>query len=167
MNIILETERLILREFDVSDAQFFYELNSNPKVIQFTGDSSFKNIEEAEMFLEKYPDYKRNGYGRWAVIEKSSGDFLGWCGLKFHEDSAETDLGFRFFENYWNQGFATESAKACLNHGFRKLNIKSVIGRAMKENLASIHVLQKIGMYYERDFDFDGNEGVIYRISSF
>lgn len=166
MKTILETNRLLLREFEISDAESFYELNLNPNVIKYTGNSAFKDIDEAREFLENYSDYQRSGYGRWAVIDKSTNQFLGWCGLKYDEKLDETDIGFRFFEHFWNQGFATESAKACIDYGFKELNLKTIVGRAMKENLASIKVLEKIGFHYEKDFDFDGNEAVIYTIKN-
>ncbi|WP_426474402.1 GNAT family N-acetyltransferase [Chryseobacterium balustinum] len=166
MKIILETNRLLLREFDTSDAESFYELNLNPNVIKYTGNSAFKDIDEAKAFLENYSDYQRNGFGRWAVVDKSTKMFFGWCGLKYDENLNETDIGFRFFEHFWNQGFATESAKACINYGFEKLNLKTIIGRAMKENIPSIKVLEKIGLQYEKGFDFDGQEGVIYTIKN-
>ncbi len=162
---ILETNRLLLRELNSNDAENFYRLNLNPNVIRFTGDSSFKNVEEAREFLENYSDYQLNGFGRWAVIEKSSNEFIGWCGLKYNTDIEETDIGFRFFEEYWNQGFATESAKACLDYGFKNLNQKTILGRAMTNNLASIKVLEKIGLLFYKEFDFDeNNKGVIYKI---
>ncbi|OCK50186.1 acetyltransferase [Chryseobacterium sp. CBo1] len=164
MKTILETNRLLLREFDISDAENFYKLNSNLNVIKYTGNSAFKDINEAREFLENYSDYQRNGYGRWAVINKSTNQFLGWCGLKYDEDLDETDIGFRFFEHFWNQGFGTESAKACLDYGFNELHLKTIVGRAMKENMASIKVLEKIGLKFEKAFDFDGQEGVVYKI---
>ncbi|WP_027382654.1 GNAT family N-acetyltransferase [Epilithonimonas caeni] len=165
MKEILITERLILRELNTNDAENFYRLNLNPNVIKYTGNSAFKDINEAKDFLENYQDYKLNGFGRWAVIEKSNNEFLGWCGLKYDKHLNETDIGFRFFEEHWNKGFATESAKACLDYGFKNLNLKSIIGRAMSENLASIKVLEKIGLKFEREFDFDEkNKGVIYKI---
>lgn len=166
MKKILETNRLLLREFDISDAESFYELNLNPNVIKYTGNSAFKDIDEAKAFLENYSDYQRNGFGRWAVINKSNQLFLGWCGLKYDEKLDETDIGFSFFEHFWNQGFATESAKACINYGFEILNLKTIVGRAMKENTASIKILEKIGLQYEKGFDFDGQEGVIYTIKN-
>jgi ribosomal-protein-alanine N-acetyltransferase len=164
--LILETPRLVLREFDIDDAKSFYELNLNPNVIKYTGNSAFKDIDEAKRFLENYSDYKENGFGRWAVINKSTEEFLGWCGLKYDKKSDETDIGFRFFEKFWNQGFATESAKACLKYGFENLNLTTIIGRAMKENQASIKVLEKIGLHYVKDFDFDGQKGLIYKIEN-
>ncbi|MFL9832462.1 GNAT family N-acetyltransferase [Chryseobacterium terrae] len=164
MKIILETDRLLLREFNVNDAESFYELNSNPNVIKYTGNSAFKNIDEARIFLESYSDYQKNGFGRWAVVNKSNQEFLGWCGLKYDEDLNETDIGFRFFEHFWNKGFATESAKACIDYGFEKFNLKTIVGRAMKENIASVKVLEKIGLTYVKDFDFNGNDGIILEI---
>jgi len=166
MKHILETDRLVLRELDVEDSNNFYELNLNPKVIQYTGDKAFQNIRAAEKFLKNYSDYKLNGFGRWAVIDKSNEDFLGWCGLKYVEKLNETDIGFRFFEKHWNKGFATESAEACLKFGFEKLNLKTVIGRAMAENIASLKVLEKLGMKYEKEFNFNEHKGLIYRIEN-
>ena len=166
MNTILETDRLLLREFEVSDAKNFYKLNLNPNVIKYTGNKAFKDINEAKNFLENYSDYQRDGFGRWAVINKSDHEFLGWSGLKYDEKLNETDIGFRFFEHYWNLGFATESAKACIDYGFEKFNLKTIVGRAMKENSASIKVLEKIGLQYVRDFDFNDQKGVIYSIEN-
>jgi RimJ/RimL family protein N-acetyltransferase len=164
MKFILETERLILRELNPNDDMDFYELNLNPKVLIYTGDKAFKSIEEARIFLENYCEYRVNGYGRWAVINKSTGKFIVWCGLKYGEIGNETDIGFRFFEKDWNKGFATESALGCLNYGFQKLALNRIIARAMKKNIASIKVLEKIGLEYEKDVDFEGHRGVIYKI---
>ncbi len=164
MRIIIETSRLILREITPDDAQNFYELNLNPRVIQFTGDSAFVSIDESKNFLQNYLDYQKNGFGRWAVIEKTTNEFLGWCGLKHDSEKNETDIGFRFFEKHWNKGFATESAKACLDYGFKELQLQSIVGRAMKNNLASIKVLEKIGMSYQKEINFSGKEWVIYKM---
>lgn len=165
MKIILETERLYFRELDVQDSESFYRLNNNPNVIRYTGNSAFKTIEEAYLFLENYHDYALNGYGRWAVIAKANDEFLGWCGLKYDGDLDETDIGFRFFEEKWNKGYATESAKACLDYGFENLKLKKIVGRAMQDNKASIKVLEKIGLQFQGEFDFDEfNKGFIYAI---
>src|ERR1700750_2464326 len=131
MKKIIETDRLVLRELTTDDAEYFYELNLNINVIRYTGNLPFVSIEEARSFLEHYKDYHQNGYGRWAVINKSDHEFLGWCGLKYDPATNETDIGFRFFEQYWNKGFATESAEACVHYGFEKLKLTKIIGRAM------------------------------------
>ena len=164
MKKIIETNRLYLRELTGADIENFYLLNADKDVIKYTGDKAFDSIKDAKSFLENYNPYQEYGYGRWAVIAKSNEEFLGWCGLKFDENTDEIDIGFRFFEHFWNKGFATESAKACIDYGFERLNVKTIVGRAIKENKASIKVLEKIGLQYERDFDFNGREGVIYKI---
>ncbi len=163
---ILETERLFLREFDVADAKYFFELNQDFEVIKYTGDNKFDTINHAEKFLKNYDHYSKYKYGRWAVIRKYDDQFLGWCGLKFSENLNETDIGFRFFRKYWNQGYATESAKACLEYGFKKLELKSIVGRVMLDNKASIKVLEKIGLKFIKEFDFDKNLGLIYSIDN-
>lgn len=164
--MILETERLVLREFIPSDAENLYLLNLDPEVIRYTGDEPFANVADAARFLSGYEDYRKNGCGRWAMLEKASGAFIGWCGLKFDPDSGENDIGFRLFARYWNKGYASEAAKACLEYGFEKLDMASIIGRAMADNKASIRVLEKIGLQFEKPFDFHGGPGVIYRINS-
>lgn len=103
MKPILETNRLLLRELHPNDAEDFYQLNLNPNVIRYTGNSAFKDVDEARYFLENYRDYKLNGFGRWAVINKDSHRFIGWCGLKFDKIENETDIGFRFFEEEWGK----------------------------------------------------------------
>ena len=163
MKTILETGRLILREFLQDDAHALFQLNSDPEVVRYTGDAPFADQDDAGRFVQNYQDYEKNGYGRWAMIEKETGDFIGWCGLKFHPDTRETDIGFRLHKHYWNHGFATEAAKACLDYGFDELGLQSIIGRAMSENVASIRILEKIGLHYEQPFDFHGGPGVIYR----
>lgn len=163
MKYIIETERLYLRELNVKDAVSFYNLNLDEDVLKFTGDKPFKSIKSSKMFLENYDQYNKYGIGRWAVINKNNQEFLGWCGLKFTEKNKEYDIGFRFFKKHWNKGYATESAQSCIDYGLNKLKLKEIIGRAMKENQASIQVLKKIGLKYYRDFDFEGNAGVIYK----
>lgn len=167
MKKITETNRLVLRELKPTDAKSFYDLNSNPNVIKYTGNSAFDSVEKAREFLENYQDYMLNGYGRYAVIEKTSNKFIGWCGLKYDEIKNETDIGFRFFEEEWNKGYATESAHACIKYGFKNLKLTTIVGRVMTENTASIKVLEKIGMKYITEFDFDEqNKGLIYEIGS-
>ena len=152
MEIILETQRLILRKFELSDAQFFYDLNSDPLVIKYTGDEAFKTIEESEERIQYVQNqYKENGYGRFTVIEKDTMNPLGWCGLKYHPEENETDLGYRFMQKYWDKGYATESSKACMDYGFNTLKLDRIIGNAMNDNISSINVLKKMGMTYLRE----------------
>lgn len=166
MKQILETERCYLREFSVEDAQSFYDLNSDPEVVKYTGDKAFENVQEAKSFLQNYDQYKLHGYGRWAVISKETEEFLGWCGLKYMPKYDAADLGYRFFRKYWNQGYATETAKASIIYGFNNLKLHKIVGRAMKANVGSIKVLEKAEMQYVGEFDFEHHEGVLYEIEN-
>lgn len=161
MRKIIETKRLMLRELNVSDSKHFFDLNSDPEVLKYTGDEPFLSISEAELFLKNYTDYKVNGFGRWAVISKESGEFVGWCGLKLNEEEF-IDLGFRFYRKEWGKGYATESAKASLEYGFKNLNIDEIIGRASFENGASVKVLEKLGMSFWKNDNCKGIENSVY-----
>lgn len=160
--IIMTTERLRLRRFLSGDGAAMYDLNSDPEVLRYTGDLPFADLAEAEAFVISYDQYVRYGLGRWVVTDKTSGDFLGWCGLKYSPELDETDLGFRFFRREWNKGYATESARACIEYAFGRLGLHRLVGRAMQDNSASIRVLEKAGFRYWKDFDFEGYPGVYY-----
>lgn len=163
--MITTTPRLTLRELTEADAQHFYGLNLDPDVLQYTGDSVFESVEAARQFLANYQNvYKTYGFGRWAVIRTEDGAFLGWCGLKYSEDTKQHDLGFRFFKKYWGNGYATEAAEACVKLAFEKFGIKTLVGRAMEANSASIRVLEKLGFTFSEFFDFEGEDGVIYSL---
>lgn len=162
--IIIETERTIMRNLSVNDANDFYSLNLDPEVLKYTGDEQFINIQAAENFLKNYDQYQKYGVGRLAVINKSTQEFIGWCGLKYSPEKDEYDIGFRFFKKHWNKGYAKETAIKCLDFGFNHLNLKRIVGRAMKNNVGSIKVLEKIGMKFKAYFNFDGNKGVIYEV---
>ncbi|MFT4985362.1 MAG: ribosomal-protein-alanine N-acetyltransferase [Flavobacteriales bacterium] len=163
--MIIETQRLVLRKFKVTDASGLLALNSDPLVMKYTGDLPFKDIEDTKKFVEDYNHYNLHGYGRWSVILKSNKEFIGWCGLKKH-DTGYTDLGFRFSQEHWNKGYATESAKACIEYGFTKLQLNEIIGRVAQDNIASIKVLEKLGMSFWKKDECQGiADAMYYRIS--
>ncbi|MEO6070756.1 MAG: GNAT family N-acetyltransferase [Chitinophagaceae bacterium] len=163
----LETERTFLRKLTIEDAVHFYGLNSDPDVIKFTGDKPFASIDEAAFFLSHYDQYQKYGVGRLAVIEKRTNKFIGWCGLKYNPEEEEYDLGFRFYRACWNKGFATETGKRCMEAGFKNLKLKTIVGRAMKENKASIKVLLKLNMKFKEPFFKEGEEGSVYQITNY
>lgn len=164
MKLHIETARLILREHTIDDAENAYYLNLDPEVVKYTGDESFKSIDEARNFLGNYTHYEKYGFGRWAVIDKITHEYLGWCGLKYTPELDEFDIGFRFMKKYWNKGYATEAAQACLEIGFNQFGMKVIVGRAMKENIASIKVLQKVGLTYVNERSCGDKDGVVYKI---
>lgn len=157
MNIVLETERLILRTFTLDDAPLIYELNLDPDVTRYTFDP-VKDIEQAREILGKtiLPQYALYNHGRWAVHLKQGLEFIGWCGLKARPERNEIDLGYRFQKKSWGKGYATEAAFACLEYGFEKLNLQRIVGRAIPRNEGSLKVLEKCGMSYLGEEMVDG-----------
>ena len=152
MHRILETRRLILRQFTEADAPLIYQLNSDEEVIKYVHEPLLKNDEEAKEIIRQIilPQYKNN-LGRWAIHTKDNNKFIGWCGLKYLEKQDEIDLGYRFLQIAWGKGYATEAAKHVLDHGFNRLHLSEITGKAHADNTASINVLQKIGMQFIND----------------
>ncbi|TNE51948.1 MAG: N-acetyltransferase [Bacteroidetes bacterium] len=153
--IITETPRLILREFAPEDALLLYQLNADPDVLRYTGDVPFASVDAARRFIGEYDAYLKDGFGRWTVLLKQGQNPVGWCGLKRHANGL-VDLGFRFLQAYWNKGFATEAAEACLAYGFSVLGIREIVGRAGIQNTASVRVLEKIGMEFAGTDNLEG-----------
>lgn len=164
MTFYIETERLILRELRLSDLNGMFELDSNPEVHKHLGNKPVKTVDASVKILESVINqYHERGIGRFAAIEKPSGEFIGWSGIKFNTGDKETlgdkrdfyDIGYRFIPRYWGKGYATESSKATLDFGFKKLNIKTMCGAAEIGNIASNKVLQKIGLKYMEQFPYE------------
>jgi len=157
MNIIIETDRLVLRTFTDKDGQLIYDLNLDPDVIRYTHDP-FRDITHANEILEQViiPQYVLYNHGRWAVHLKPMFEFIGWCGLKYRREENEIDLGYRFKKEYWGKGYATESSFACIRYGFENLGFRRIVGRAELENIASCKVLEKCGMEFIGNAEVDG-----------
>ncbi|THD66328.1 GNAT family N-acetyltransferase [Robertkochia marina] len=156
MKVITETDRLYLRAFILDDSEHFFKMNADEAVVRYTGDLPFKDEEEALHFLSGYKEYDKYGIGRWAVIRKEDEAFLGWCGLKFHPEESITEVGFRFYQEYWGEGYATEAAAAAVRFGFTDKKFVQIHAHAHRNNKASIRVLEKLGMQPVKDFDYDG-----------
>lgn len=152
---IIETERIILRKFTLEDVDAVFEYGSNDIINKYTGYISLKNKNEAKNIIENiiFKDYQKYGYGRLAVVYKTTNKVIGFAGLKFLPEFNETDIGFRFLPEYWNKGIATEISKEIIKYGFESLNLKRIIGIANPKNIGSCKVLEKIGLtFYKSDF---------------
>ena len=164
MQFYLETERLIMRDVLETDVDGMFELDSNHNVHKYLGNNPIKIKEKAAEIIEFiHQQYKNLGIGRFAVIEKASGDFIGWSGLKFNTGEKEAlngkidfyYIGYRFIPRYWGKGYATETSKAILDFGFKKMNLDTIVGAAETGNISSNKVLQKIGLKFINEFTYD------------
>lgn len=165
MTIYAETERLLLRAFTMDDVDHIFELDSDPLVHKYLGNNPLTTKQQAEEYvayiLEQYKDH---GIGRWVAIEKATGDFIGWSGIKMNAGEKEAlnghtnfhDIGYRFMPKYWGKGYASESSFETLKYGFTILNIDTMYGAAEVDNIASNKVLQKIGLKFVNHFIYHG-----------
>jgi len=147
IRIELETERLRLRLFTPDDVQIMFKLSTNPDVIKYA-DTPAKDMDEARQRLEQGPlfDYKKYGYGRFAVELKETGEVIGFCGIKYLPELDLPEVGYRYLPEYWGKGIGTEAAKACVDFARNDLKIKKLIALIIPENIGSIRVAEKLGM---------------------
>lgn len=153
-NTFIETDRIILREFELNDLQAVFDFSSNTEVQKYTGDAVLNNLDQAKDIIVNvwFSDYKKYGYGRYAVVYKPDDKVIGFAGLKYLPELRETDIGFRFLPEYWGKGIATEVSREIIKYGFEVLKLNRIIGIAMPENIASNKVLNKIGLdFYKFD----------------
>lgn len=159
-----DSERLLYRHLHPNDAEQMYQLNSDPQVIQYTGDDAFESVESAKAFLQAYNPYSITGFGRWCVISKDTGAILGWCGLK-QLPTGEIDLGYRFFRKYWFKGYATEASFFSIELAKTQFGIKELIGKVVPENTGSVNVLLKVGMHFSHMTKDCGEDTAVYKLN--
>ncbi len=161
---MIETERLFLREITLNDKEELLKLHSHPDVQIYTGEPIVESIEEIEKAIRiRIDNYKKYGFGRWATFLKNGMQFVGWAGLAYLPEFDEIDLGYRFLPEYWGLGIATEASYAILTYGFDSLKIKKIIAIALKENKASIRVMEKVGMKFDKFAPYElGSEDAIW-----
>ena len=157
MQVLLETERLVLRRFIEADADNLFQLDSDPDVMRFLngGIPTPRDVIHTDIlpfFLcydERFP-----GFGFWAAIEKATGEFVGWFSFR-PSDAAHPDevkLGFRLRKAAWGKGYATEGTCALIRMGFTELGVQRVVATTYQDNLASRRVMEKAGLTLVRTF---------------
>ena len=157
MDLILETERLVMRPMKLSDAEDFLVMNDNPNVSLYLR-NPIQTIAQAEEYLQKIiNEYQKNKIARFAVILRETNALIGFSGLKFRDTLENNhinfyDLGYRFAEEYWHKGFATEAALAWLEYGFTTLQLETVHACAVSDNVGSNKVLQKVGFTFRNQY---------------
>jgi RimJ/RimL family protein N-acetyltransferase len=160
MDIFSETERLVLRWFTPDDVDALVELDSDPEVMLRINGGRPTTREEIETdTLPAFLAYRVRfaGYGFFAVIERSTGDFLGWFHLRPHAEAAqdEPELGYRLKRCSWGQGYATEGSIALIDTAFGDLGARRVYAETMAVHHASRRVMEKAGMHLVRQFHQD------------
>jgi ribosomal-protein-alanine N-acetyltransferase len=134
--------------FRPDDLDNLAALLSDPDVVRFLGDGKPASRQDCEAALESIiRHWQQQGFGRWALIDKETGTFAGFGGLRSLMGTPE--LVYHFAKRFWGRGLATELGKASLRYGFQEHQFARIVAVAKPENLASIHVMEKLGMRYE------------------
>jgi len=164
----VETARLYLRRLQATDLDDYYQrIYADPAVMRTL--PSLGPISRAE-FDTRVPTFMVehwtvHGFGPWVVIHKPDHQFIGHCGLRYWPGSLNVEVLYALDKRYWGKGLATEGARASLRYGFAQLHLEHIIAAALVENHASRRVLEKIGMRYERTFQFQGLDAASYSLS--
>jgi len=156
VKIFIETDRLLLREWQTADQAVYIEMNSDSSVMEFfpsilTPEQSLQHIRRITELINK------EGYGLFAVERKEDSAFIGFTGFSHPRFEASftpcVEIGWRISGKFWNKGYATEAAKACLQFGFERMKWKDIYSFTSLLNTRSETVMKKIGMHREGEFD--------------
>lgn len=147
---VLETARLRLRQFALSDAAFVLELLNEPSWLRFIGDRGVRTLDDARAYIERGPRtmFARYGFSLLVVERKDDGAALGMCGLIQRDSLDAPDIGYAFLPRAWGHGYARESAAAVLAHGHATLGLPRILAITDPDNAASIKLLEDIGMQF-------------------
>jgi ribosomal-protein-alanine N-acetyltransferase len=168
--VILETARLTLRPLTPGDLDALASMYADPEVMRYIGTGGPRGRDDAARYIDRQLDtYAERGFGEWATVLRESGDMVGLCGLIVWPDiggTAELEVAYMLARDAWGKGLATEAAGAIRDWAVSELGRRRLVSCIDPEHAASIHVAQKIGMRYERDFLYEGAPMALYAWSA-
>ncbi len=159
--IVLQTERLLVRQLSLDDLEPLHQILSDPITMRFWP-TPF-TLETTRAWIERnLQRYAELGFGRWAVVLKTTGALIGDCGVIQAEvaGTLEYDLGYIIDHHHWRHGYASESAAACKAYAVSALGIRRLVANMPTDHVASARVAEKIGMTWERTFNNPRNRGI-------
>lgn len=150
---LLETDRLVLRRLVRDDATFILRLLSEPSWLEFIGDKSVYNLNDAKKYIELAPMtmYQRYGFGLFLVCDKETSNPMGLCGLMKRDNLEDADLGYAFLPEFWHQGFALEAVESVLYYAKNTHHLTRILALSKSSNAPSIKLLNKVGFLFDRD----------------
>lgn len=156
----LTTERLILREATLDDADIILAIYNDPAFLTFVGDKNIRTLEEARTYLTDnfIASYRANGHGLMIVERKEDGMRIGCCGLVARPMFDIPDIGFAYLPDYCSQGYGFEAAKATLDHARIEMGLSSIQALVSPENEKSIGLIKKLGMSFQNIMRFEGSD---------
>ena len=162
--VVLETSRLILRQWKPDDWIRFKPIATNPLVIRYVGTGQLPSDEAIQAYIESARSlYRTERFCLWPLIYRANRELIGFCGFDHLWGGDEIEIGYWLAPGYWGKGLATEAARAVMQYGRDRLGLRRIVAVAQPENKASIRVMEKIGMIYEKNVNHNGIEHVFYR----
>lgn len=158
----METERLILRNYQPEDKPHLIKLFTDASVMKYVGDGVMTEAEAEAWWQKLFEKFYPNGLNIWAVFAKEDSEYIGHAGI-YPRPAKKEEWEFVYFLNIdnWGKGFATEIARCVIKYGFEELNLAEIFASVDDEHSGSIRVLEKAGMKFERfEFDDDGRFSV-------
>jgi len=163
--LLAETDRLYIRNWMEKDIEPYAKIIGDPDVMRFIGDGTTKPYEESVRAYEKYNhQIDTQGWARFAVALKENDEVIGFCGYDFYLD--DLDFGWRLAKHQWGKGYTTEAARAVLRLGIEEFKFNRIVCHAFEENKASINIMEKIGLSFERIWMFQGKPVKQYAITN-
>jgi [ribosomal protein S5]-alanine N-acetyltransferase len=149
--IILDTKRLILREAEISDSKFFFDLLNTEKWLKYIGDRGIKTLDDAEKYINDklIKSYRTNGFGLYVYELKKSNIPIGICGFIKRDYLDSVDIGFALLPEYERKGYTFEISHSIMKHGRETLGLNKVVAITTKDNLASQELLKKLGFNFK------------------
>jgi len=147
--VTIETARLVLRPKTSEDLDAMCALYEDPDVAVWLGWGIGGEVDraEAQRRLERHLEHERTyGFGMWAIVERSSGDVIGHCGLQHLGGGPEIEVGWALLSSRWGRGYATEAARAAVEYGFAELGLERIVAVILPENARSRGVAERLGM---------------------
>ena len=159
MTTRLETARLVIRTFEPRDGEAWVAMVNDPEVVRFLPPGPAPTMETFADVIERRHAMEREiGYTMWAVDDKTTGTFVGQCGIRPVDEGAgpEIDLAYHYTRASWGQGYATEAVIAVLAHGLGPVGLDRIMAVAMPENIGSWRAMEKAGMRYQGRVNYYG-----------
>jgi ribosomal-protein-alanine N-acetyltransferase len=166
--IVLESERLLIRQFTLEDSEFILRLLNEPSFLQNIGDRGVRTLEQASTYLREGPirSYELHGHGAYVVMLKESPQPIGLCGLIKRDAFEDVDIGYAFLPEFWSKGYAFEAAAAVLDYGLHTLRLPKIIALISPGNADSIKLIKKLGFAFSRETQMSEASAVaIYELS--
>jgi RimJ/RimL family protein N-acetyltransferase len=164
---MIETARLRLLPMLSEDWLALRPIATDPEVVRYISNGVPWSDERIQEFVgRQVKHFKDYGYCFWKLLHKENGEMIGFCGLQPLPGTDEIEIGWWLARAWWGQGLATEAAREALRHGFERAGLDRIVAIAILENRASTHIMEKLGMKYERDTMHRGDKVVLYAIAN-